>query len=83
MNIPTWLVSSWAHLKELTAFQLSLIALNISLLLLSKPLFRLLLKSRQISETELFDSRAFILLRRANWVSLLCVALYAFVLPLN
>lgn len=83
MNIPTWLVSSWAHLQELTAFQLSLIALNISLLLLSKPLFRLLLKSRQISETELFDSRAFILLRRANWVSLLCVALYAFVLPLN
>jgi hypothetical protein len=83
MNIPTWLVSSWAHLQELTAFQSSLIALNISLLILSKPLFRLLLKSRQINEAELFDSRAFILLRRANWVSLLCVALYAFVLPLN
>ena len=83
MNIPAWLASVWAHLVELNAFQLSLIALNVSLLIFSKPLFRLLLRNRQINEAELFDSRAFLLLRRVNWASLLCVALYAFVLPLN
>ena len=83
MSLPTWIESSLAHLDQLNSLQLSLIATNILLLFFAKPLFRLLVRNRQVDETELFQARAFLLLSRANWVSLLCVALYAFILPLN
>ena len=83
MSSPTWIESSLEHLYQLNSLQLALITINICLLFFAKPLFRLLLRNRQVDETELFQARAFLLLSRANWLSLLCVALYAFVLPLN
>lgn len=83
MTLPPWIESSLVHIQQLNPLQISLIVINISLLFLAKPLFRVLLRNRKINEQEIFQARTFVVLERANWVSLLCVALYAFVLPLN
>ena len=83
MELPTWIGTSIEHLRNLNELQLSLILVNLALLFLAKPIFRILLRNRQVDEEKLFNGRAFLLLQRANWISLLCVALYAFILPLN
>ena len=75
--------SSLSYVQHMTSLQHVLISLNLSLLIFAKPLFRLVLKGTQVSEEELFSGRAFLVLQRANWISLICVVLYGVILPLN
>ena len=75
--------SSLAYLQQMTALQYTLISVNITLLFLAKPLFRVILKGAQVSEEKLFSGRAFSVFQRANGISLICVVLYSVILPLN
>ena len=83
MNISQLLSAALSYFQYLSSAQAILISLNLSLLILAKPLFRLVLRGTQVSEEELFSRRAFLVLQRANWISLICVVLYAVILPLN
>ena len=83
MNPPAWSHSIMSHLEALNSLQISLIALNLSLLFFAKPLFKIFIRKHQVDEEELFKSRAFTLLTRANLISLLGIALYTFILPMN
>ena len=83
MDLPLWLTSSLDHFKQLSPFQLTLVLSNIFLLLIARPLFRVLLRRGQVGEELSAESGAFVLFRRANLISLLGIGLYAFVLPLN
>lgn len=83
MQSQEWFTSFIEHLTRLSVLELSLVGINITLLFLAKPLFRLLARGKQIREDELMESRGFLLFQRANWILMLCVALYAFVMPLN
>ena len=81
--LPDWINSAMSHLCELNSLQLMLILTNVLLLFFARPLFRIFARKNQVSEAELFEGGAFTLVQRANLISLLCVALYAFVIPLN
>lgn len=71
------------HIQQISSLQVALASANLILLIFAKPLIRLLIRDRQMSEDELFSGRAFILLKRVNWISLISVVCYTVILPLN
>ena len=83
MTISLLIDSSLSSLQHMSPLQYLLISFNLFLLIFAKTLFRLILKGKQVNEEELFNGRAFLVVQRANWISLICVVLYAVILPLN
>ena len=72
-----------ALLSNVSLLEISLVALNLLVLMFSKPIYKWLLRAQSVSDEELEQRKTFTLFKRVNLLILLFVTLYSLFLPLN